>query len=92
VRVGSALGDEVPVPAQQSFWSDEEASESSAREQSCEPRQHRSICRLQRRSVDLAPEECHFMAQHDGLDGDIRVTATDQSDQLKDTAERPVEE
>jgi hypothetical protein len=42
--------------------------------------------------VDLAPEDCHFMAQHDDLDSEIRVTATDQSDDLKDTAERAVEE
>jgi hypothetical protein len=32
------------------------------------------------------------VAQHDDLDGEIRVTATDQSDELKDTTERPVEE
>jgi len=91
VRVGPVLGDEVTVLAQQSFWWYEEASESAAREQSCEPRQHRSICWLQRRSVDLTPEDCQLVAQHDDLDGEIRATATDQSDELQDTAERPVE-
>ena len=74
MRVGPALGDEVPVPAQQGCWLDEEAPESPAGEQPCEPRQHRSICRLQRRSVDLASEDCHLVAQHDDLDGEIRVT------------------
>jgi len=87
VRVGPTLGDEVPVPYQQSFWSG-----SSAREQSCKPCQHRSICRLQRRSVNLAPENCHLVAQHDDLVGEIGVTATDQSDELKGAPEGPVEE
>jgi hypothetical protein len=32
------------------------------------------------------------VAQHDDLDGEICVAVTDESDELKDTAERPVEE
>jgi len=92
VREGPALGDEVLVPTQQGCWLDEEAPESPTGEQSREPRQHRSICWLQRRSVDLAPEDCQLVAQHDDFDGEIRATATDQSDDLKDTAERPVQE
>ena len=42
--------------------------------------------------MDLAPEDRHLVAQHDDLDGEIRVTPTDQSDELGDAAERPVEE
>jgi hypothetical protein len=92
VRVGPVLGDEAPVPAQQSFWSDEEVPESPAGEQTCEPRQNRSICRLQRRSMDLAPQDRHLVVQHDDLDSEVRIFASDQSDELQDTAERPVEE
>ena len=92
VRVDPALDDEVPVPAQQGCRLDEEASASSAGEQSCEPRQHRSVRRLQRRSVDLASKDCHLVAQHDDLDGEIHVIATGEPDELEDAAERPVEE
>ena len=92
VGIGPAFGDEVPVLAQQNFWLDEEAPETLAGEQSREPSQHRSIRRLQHRLVDLASEDCHLVAQHDDLDGEIRVAVTDESDELKDTAERPVEE
>jgi hypothetical protein len=56
---------------------DEEAPESLAGEQSCESRQCRSIGRLQCRAMDLTSEDCHLLAQHHGLDGEIRVTATD---------------
>jgi hypothetical protein len=92
VRVGPVPGDEAPVPTKQSCRLDEEASESSAGEQPCEPRQHRSICRLQRRPVDLAPEDCHLVAQHDDLDGETRGTPTNESDELKEAAESPVYE
>ena len=47
--------------------------------------------RLQCRSVDLASQDRHLVAQHDDLDGEIRVTATNESDELDETAERPVE-
>ena len=79
------------MPTQQGCRLDEEVPESPAGEQTCEPRQNRSVGRLQCRSVDLASEDRHLVAQHDDLDGEIRVTATDQSDELQDTAERPVE-
>ena len=92
VWVRPVLSRKVPVPAQQGCWLDEEAAEASAGEQSCEPRQHRPICRLQRRSVDLAPEDCHLVSEHADLDGEVRVTATDESDELEDAAERRVEE
>ncbi len=92
VRIRPALGDEVPVPTQLGCRLDEEVPESPAGEQTCEPRQNRSVGRLQCRSVDLASEDRHLVAQHDDLDGEIRVTATAQSDELQDTAERPVEE
>lgn len=92
VRIRPALGDEVPVPTQQGCRLDEEVPESPAGEQTCEPRQNRSVGRLQCRSVNLAPEDRHLVAQHDDLDGEIRVTAPNESDELEDTAERPVEE
>jgi len=92
VRVGPALSDKVPVPAQQSFWSDEEASASSAGEQSCQSRQHGSIRWLRRGSVHLASEERHLVAQHNDLDREVRISATDEADQLQDAAVRPVEE
>ena len=76
VRVGPALGDEVPVPAQQGCRLDEEASETLAGEQSCESGQHRPVGWLQHRSVDLASEHRHLVAQHDDLDGEVRVAAT----------------
>ena len=76
------------MPAQQGRRLDEEVPETLAGEQSCEPRQHRSICRLQRRPVDLAPEDCHLVSEHDELDGEVRVTAIDESDEPEDAAER----
>ncbi|MHB1988310.1 MAG: hypothetical protein ACYCSF_10055 [Acidimicrobiales bacterium] len=80
------------MPAQQGCRLDEEASASSAGEQSCQSRQHRSICRLQRGSVHLASEDRHLVAQHDDLDREVRISATDEADQLKYAAVRPVEE
>ncbi|MHB1787467.1 MAG: hypothetical protein ACYCS7_15290, partial [Acidimicrobiales bacterium] len=84
-----ALGDDVPVPTQQGCRLDEEVPETLAGEQSCQCRQHRSICRLQRRSMDLAAQDRYLVAQHDHLDGEIAVTATDEADDLEDAAERP---
>jgi hypothetical protein len=92
VGMRPAPGDEVPGPAQQSFWSDEEAPESTTREQSYESRQHRPVRRLERRSVDLASEECHLVAQHDDLDGEIGVASANESDELEGAAERQTEE
>ena len=87
-----ALGDEVPVPAQQGCRLDEEAPERLAGEQSCQSGQHRSICRLKRWSVHLASEHRHLVAQDHDLDGEVRISATDEADQLQHAAERPVEE
>jgi len=50
------------------------------------------FCRLQQWSVDLAPEHRNLVAQQDDLDGQVRVTATDELDQLKGAAECAVEE
>jgi hypothetical protein len=47
VWVGPALGDEVTVPAQQGCWLHEDASETMAREQSCQPGEQRSVGGLQ---------------------------------------------
>ncbi|MDE3206414.1 MAG: hypothetical protein KGQ66_19575 [Acidobacteriota bacterium] len=71
---------------------DEEAPESSAWEQPRQPGQHRSICRLERRSLHLASEDRHLMAQHDHLDRKIRVAAAEETDGLEDAAESPVQE
>ena len=92
VGVGPVLGDEVPVPAQQGLWLDEEAPETLAGEQSCQPGQDCPVGRLQRRSVDLASKDRHLVPQHDELAGEIGVSATDESDELEDAAQRPVEE
>ena len=54
--------------------------------------QHGPIHRLERWPMDLAPQDCDLMAQHDDLDGEIGVTATDEADELDDAAERSVEE
>ena len=93
LRVGpQRLATRFPVPAQQGRRLDEEASEMSAGEQSCESRQHRPVGRLQRWSAHLASQDRHLVAQQDDLDGDIGVTAEDASDELEDAVERPVEE
>ncbi|MDA8354802.1 MAG: hypothetical protein M0Z95_00510, partial [Actinomycetota bacterium] len=92
MRVGPVLGDEIALPTQQGCRLDEEVSESTTGEQSCQSGQHRSICRCERQSLDLASEDRHLMAQHDDLDGEVRISATDEADQLKYAAERQVEE
>ena len=92
VWVGPALGDKIPVPAQQGFRLDEEVPETVTRQQPCESRQHRPVRQLKRRSMDLAPQDCHLVAQYNDLDGEIGVTAEDESDELEDATERPVEE
>ena len=92
VREGPALGDEIPVPAQQGCRLDEEVSETLAGEQSCQSRQHRSICWLQHGSVDLASEHRHLVAQDHDLDREVCISATDEADQLEDAPERPGEE
>ena len=60
--------------------------------QPCQSRQHGSIRRLQRGSVDLASEDRRLVAQHDDLDREVRIFASDEADQLDDATERPVEE
>ncbi len=92
VGIGPALGDEIAMPAQQGCRLNKEVSESSAEEQSCESRQHRSICRLECRSVDLTSQDCHLVAQYHDLDREVRISSTDEVDQLQHAAERPVEE
>ena len=67
--------------------------ETLAGEQSCKPRQHRPICRLQCWSVDLGSKDCYLVAQDQDLDRKVRLSAaTDETDQLEDAAGRPVEE
>ena len=70
--IGPALGDHVAVPTQQSCRLDEEVPVTAAGEQSCQPGQHGSICRLERWPVDLASEDRHLMAQHDDFDGEVQ--------------------
>jgi len=84
VRVSPALGDDVPVPSQRSVRLDEEVPETPAGKQTCRSRQYRPIRLFQRRSMNLAPQDRHLVAHHDDLDGDIGVTAEDESDQLQD--------
>ena len=67
--------------------------ETLAGEQSCKPRQHRPICRLQCWSVDLGSKDCYLVAQDQDLDRKVRLSAaTDETDQLEDASGRPVEE
>jgi hypothetical protein len=63
-----------------------------AREQPRQPGQHRPIRRFQRRSLHLAPEDCHLVAQHHDLDREIGVATAEESDDLEDPAKRPVQE
>ena len=42
--------------------------------------------------MDLASEDYHLVAQHHDLDGEVRVSAANELDELKGAAERPVEE
>ena len=91
--VGPALGDEVTVPAQQGCRLDEEASLAPAREQSPQSGQHRPVGRLQRRTVDLASEDRHLVAQHDDLDGEIACPCGRMSRiSWRTRHERPVQE
>ena len=71
---------------------DEQASETLAGEQSCQRGQDRPVGALQHRTVDLAPEDCHLVSEHDDLDGELGVASTGEPDELEDAAERPVEE
>jgi len=80
------------VPAHQGRRLDEEVPVTLAGEQSCQPGQDRSIRRLERRSMDLASEDCHLVAQEHDLDREIRIPAAKESDELEDAAQRPVEE
>jgi hypothetical protein len=45
---------------------------------------------LQHRSAALASEDRLLVAQHDDLDGEVHVPATDEPDQLEDAGERSV--
>jgi hypothetical protein len=90
--IGPTLGNQVAVPAQQGRGLDEEAPETPAGEQPCQPRQDSSIGWLQRRSLDLASEDCHLVTEYDDLDREICVSATEEPEQLEDAAESPIEE
>ncbi|MHB8289153.1 MAG: hypothetical protein ACYDEY_07950 [Acidimicrobiales bacterium] len=80
------------MPTQQGCQLDEEVPETLAGEQSCESRQHRPIRRCERWSVRLASEDRHLVTQDYDLDREVRVSATDEADQLQHAAERPVEQ
>ncbi len=80
------------MPAQQSRRLDEEASETLAGKETPQAGQDRPVGRLQRRSADLASQDRHLVSEHDDLHGEINVALADEPDQLKDAAERPVEE
>jgi hypothetical protein len=79
------------VPAHQGCRLDENAPESSAWEQPRQPGQYRPIRWLECRTWHLASEDRYLVAQHDNLDGEIGIAATEESDDLEDPAERPVE-
>ncbi len=84
------LGDEGPEPAQQSCQLDAAASQTPVGKETSHTGQHSPTCRFQGRSVDLVPQDRHLVAQHDNLDGEIGVTAADESHELEDATERPV--
>ena len=42
--------------------------------------------------MDLASEDRHLVAQRDDLHREVRISATDEADQLKHPTQRPVEE
>jgi len=71
---------------------DEEASDTLAGKESRQPRQDRSIGRLQHWSMDLASQHRHLVTQHDDFDREVCVSATGEPNQLEDAAERPVKE
>jgi hypothetical protein len=58
-------------------------------EKSRQPGEDRSVRGLQHWSVGLPSEDRHLMAQKDDLDRQVRVTATNESDQLEDTVSGP---
>jgi hypothetical protein len=53
-----------------------------AGEQACQSRQHRSVCGIERWSMHLASQDRHLVAQHDDFDGEVRVSARDEAEQL----------
>ncbi len=63
-----------------------------AGEQSCDPPLPGLARRARGGGGAGPPPYRHLVAQHDDLDGEIGVTTEDESDQLKDAAERLVEE
>ncbi len=80
------------MPTQKSLWLDEEVPETSAGEEPREPGQDRTVGRLEHRSVDLASEDCHLVAQQHDFGGEVHVPATGEPDQLENAEECPVEE
>ena len=54
--------------------------------------EQRPVGRLERRPVDLAPEDRHLVTEHDDFDRQVRVRPTGEPDQLKDATERPIQE
>ena len=84
VRVRPTPGDKVPVPAKEGRWLHEDAPETLAGEQSCESGQDGPVGRLERRSIDLASEDGHLVAEYDDLDGEVSVPATGESDELEE--------
>ena len=72
------------MPTKQGRGLDEEASLAKAREQSPQGGQHGPIGRLQSRTVDLASENRHLVAQNYDFDGKVAVLAAGELDQLQD--------
>jgi hypothetical protein len=71
---------------------DEASSPAKAREQSPQAGQYCPVGRLQPRTVDLASEYRHLVAQDDDLNCKVAVLAEGEADQLEDANERPVQE
>ena len=87
VWIGPAPGDQVAVPTEQRGRAHEEPLEMPAGEQLCQSGEQRPAGRLERRPVDLAPEDRHLVTEHDDFDRQVRVRPTGEPDQLKDATQ-----
>jgi hypothetical protein len=91
MRFGPSPADQVPVPAEQCVWPNEEPSRASTIKEPTQPSEQRSICGSQGRSGHLATEHGNLVAEHDDFDRKFLVVVSNQAEPLEDSDEGEVE-
>src|SRR6185437_6488266 len=91
MRIGPAPCDQPAVPRQQGLRPHREGVPGTARQHPAKRCQQQTVVWLKPRPLDLAAKDRELVAEHENLQILLAVSATDQDDQLEQTADNEVE-